>query len=253
MIHLQSVTKRYGKLAAVDDITLRVGEGELFGFLGPNGAGKTTTLKMIAGLLHPTSGSITVAGRDIAAEPEAVKRLTGYVPDSPFVYDRLTGREFLRFVSGIYRLEKAAAGRAIERYLDLFELGGWADELVRSYSHGMKQKLVMSAALIHSPRVLIVDEPMVGLDPKSAVTVKKIFRELVAGGVTIFLSTHTLGVAEQLCDRIGIIQQGRLATVGGMEELRARAGDPHSRLEDIFLELTGGPDMEKIVASLGGA
>lgn len=251
MLELINLTKTYGRLTAVDNLSLTVKTGELFGFLGPNGAGKTTTLKLLVGLLKPTAGEVVLFGRKLAQDPVGLKHLIGFVPDTPFLYDKLTGREFLRFVAGVYQMDQRTAERNIGRYLELFELEELADALIEGYSHGMKQKLVMSSALIHAPKLLVIDEPMVGLDPRSAVIVKKILRKVVADGVTVFLSTHTLGVAEQLCDRIGIIQRGRLRTVGEMAQLRAQASNPALDLESIFLEVTeADTTMETIIETL---
>ena len=209
MIELVALTKRYGSFTAVDGIDLVVPAGQLFGFLGPNGAGKTTTLRLIAGILRPTSGRVRVAGIDIATDPLRAKAALGFIPDRPFIYEKLTGAEFLRFVAGLY----GTAGEEVERrgqeLLALFDLDGWRDELVESYSHGMRQKLIIASAFVHRPQVIVVDEPMVGLDPKAAKILKELFREYVRRGHTIMMSTHALDVAEALCDRIAIIQQGR--------------------------------------------
>ena len=250
MIELREVTKRYRDLVAVDRLSLYVGRGEVFGFLGPNGAGKTTTIKMIAGLMRPTAGSILVGGIDVADDPIRAKALMGFIPDRPFLYEKLTGEEFLRFVGGLYQVE----GRRLEQRVDeLFELFGLKDfkhELIEGYSHGMRQRLVMGAAFLHHPDVVIVDEPMVGLDPQGARLVKSIFREQCARGKTIFMSTHTLGVAEEVCDRIGIIHKGELIALGTKEELQRLAKGDADRLESIFLQLTGGEEMTRVVEYL---
>jgi ABC-2 type transport system ATP-binding protein len=247
-IEINHLTKRYGNVLAVSDLTLQIAQGEFFGFLGPNGAGKTTTIKILAGLLKPTSGTVRIAGFDIQHQPLEAKRMIGFIPDRPFIYPKLTGREFLKFVAGLYELECVIALKRIERLLDMFELTDWGDELIESYSHGMKQKLVMSSALLHQPKVLIVDEPMVGLDPKGARLVKEIFKRVSQEGTTIFMSTHSLEVAEQMCHRIGIILRGNLIAQGTMSELQQMAKTSLTRLEDIFLELTGGSEMQEIAA-----
>lgn len=236
MISVSGLTKRYGGFTAVAGIDLTVPRGELFGFLGPNGAGKTTTLRMIGGILRPTSGTITVAGIDMARDPIGAKSRLGYIPDRPFIYEKLTGAEFLAFVAGLYGQSGAAIERRGEELLALFDLLEWRHELVESYSHGMRQKLIIASAFVHRPQVIIVDEPMVGLDPKAAKVLKDLFRAYVDQGNTIMMSTHTLEVAEGMCDRIGIIQRGVIRAVGTMAELRA-GGD--AALEDIFLRLTG--------------
>lgn len=236
MIAVTSLTKRYGGFTAVAGIDLTVPRGELFGFLGPNGAGKTTTLRMIGGILQPTSGTIHVAGIDMARDPMGAKARMGYIPDRPFIYEKLTGAEFLEFVAGLYGQSGALIERRGEELLALFDLLEWRHELVESYSHGMRQKLIIASAFVHRPQVIIVDEPMVGLDPKAAKVLKDLFRAYVDQGNTIMMSTHTLEVAEGMCDRIGIIQRGVIRAAGTMSELRA-GGD--AALEEIFLKLTG--------------
>jgi ABC-2 type transport system ATP-binding protein len=255
MIHLHGVTKRYGNFTAVQPLDLHVRRGELFGFLGPNGAGKTTTIRMVTGVLRPTSGSIRIADRDMLADPVAAKRHIGYVPDRPSLYEKLTGAEFLRFVSGLWGANDGATARRADELLALFELSEWQDTLVESYSHGMRQKLLISSALVHSPDVIVVDEPMVGLDPKGARLIKDLLRGFADRGGTVFLSTHTLEVAETLCDRIAILHQGRIRAMGTMQELRAEAAAGTAGLEEIFLKLTGGENVQEILASLrpGGA
>ncbi|HET7024809.1 MAG TPA: ABC transporter ATP-binding protein [Gemmatimonadales bacterium] len=239
MIRLTDLTKRYGKFTAVDDISLHVPRGELFGFLGPNGAGKTTTLRMIAGILQPTTGTVTVAGHDVAVDPVAAKQTLGFIPDRPYVYDKLTGAEFLRFVAGLYRQEGPEVEARMTELLDLFELTDWKDQLVEKYSHGMRQKLIISSALIHRPDVIVVDEPMVGLDPKGQAFLKDLFRRFVDRGGTVLMSTHTLEVAEAVCDRIAIIHRGRIAGVGTMAELRDQTASQGMSLQEVFLKLTG--------------
>lgn len=247
MITMCNLQKHYGHFVAVRDLTLHVEAGEFFGFLGPNGAGKTTTIKMLVGLLKPSGGQATIAGYDIQRSPQEAKRQLGFIPDRPFLYEKLSGREFLRFMADLHALEISAARARGEDLLALFELTAWGDELIESYSHGMRQKLVMCGALLHQPRVLVVDEPMVGLDPKGARLVKRLLRGLCDRGTTIFMSTHTLEVAEQMCDRIGIIQAGDLVALGTKDELRQRVQSEVSRLEDIFLQLTGGADMDETI------
>src|SRR5207253_10924364 len=220
---LTNLTKRYGTFTAVDAINLAVPRGQLFGFLGPNGAGKTTTLRIIAGILRPTSGSVHIAGVDIAADPIAAKTKMGFIPDRPFIYEKLTGAEFLRFVAGLYNQEGPQVEHRARELLALFDLEEWRDELVESYHHGMRQKLIISSAFVHRPDVIVVDEPMVGLDPKAAKILKDLFREYTRRGHTIMMSTHTLEVAQALCDRIAIIQGGKLRACGTMEELRRDA------------------------------
>ncbi len=240
MIRLTKLTKRYGAFTAVDGIDLEVPAGELFGFLGPNGAGKTTTLRMIAGILKPTSGTIEIGGIDLEARPREAKMRMGFIPDRPFVYDKLTGAEFLRFVAALYGQDGPVIERRIDEMLGLFDLAPWKDELTESYSHGMRQKLIISSALLHRPEVIVVDEPMVGLDPKSARLLKDLFRAFVDRGGTVLMSTHTLEVAESMCDRIGIIQGGRIVACGTMDELRVHHAAGGASLEDLFLRLTGG-------------
>ena len=245
MIQLQALTKQYGKHLAVDRLDLDVPPGELFGFLGPNGAGKTTTIKMMAGLLRPTSGRIVLAGHDLDLEPEKAKAALGFIPDRPFLYEKLSATEFLQFVAGIYGINGHDAGRRIEELLELVELTEFRGNLVESFSHGMKQRLVMAASFIHEPKVLVVDEPMVGLDPKGARLIKNIFRTRCQTGATIFMSTHTLEVAQTMCDRIGIIFKGRLIALGTMDELQRHAESENPELEPIFLKLTGGEDFRE--------
>jgi ABC-2 type transport system ATP-binding protein len=239
MIELKSLTKRYGSFTAVDALDLTVPKGELFGFLGPNGAGKTTTLRMIAGILRPSSGTVRIADVDVSADPMAAKSILGYIPDRPYIYEKLTGSEFLRFVAGLYSQNGKQIEHRGRELLTLFDLDEWRDELVESYSHGMRQKLIISSAFIHKPDVIVVDEPMVGLDPKAARILKDLFREYTRRGHTIMMSTHTLEVAETMCDRIGIIQAGKIRALGTMDELRAESTTGAEGLEDIFLKLTG--------------
>ncbi len=251
MIRLEGLTKAYGSFVAVDRLDLHVPRGELFGFLGPNGAGKTTTLRMIAGILRPTAGRVWLGGDDVVAHPVEAKRRLGFIPDRPFVYEKLTGAEFLRFVAGLYGQDGAAVERRIDELLELFELSAWKDELVESYSHGMRQKLIISSALIHRPECIVVDEPMVGLDPKAARLLKEIFRQFVERGGTVLMSTHTLEVAEAMCDRIAIIQNGRIVAQGTVDEMRKQTAAGDASLEELFLKLTGGEAARELAKLLG--
>src|SRR5256714_14842056 len=232
MIHLSALTKRYGPFTAVDQIDLTVPRGQLFGFLGPNGAGKTTPLRMIAGILRPTAGQIEIAGIDIVSDPRAAKSKLGFIPDRPFIYEKLTGAGFLRFVAGRYGQSGPQVEHRARELLALFDLEEWRDELVERYSHGMRQKLIISSAFVHRPKVIVVDEPMVGLDPKAAKILKDLFREYTRRDHTIMMSTHTLEVAETMCDRIAIMQGGVIRASGTMAELRANAEDGTTGIED---------------------
>jgi ABC-2 type transport system ATP-binding protein len=239
MIQLRALTKRYGAFTAVDSIHLDVPRGQLFGFLGPNGAGKTTTLRIIAGILRPTSGSVMIGGVNVATAPTAAKAKLGFIPDRPFIYEKLTGAEFLRFVAGLYGQDGPLVERRMDELLALFDLREWKDELVESYSHGMRQKLIISSAFLHRPEVIVVDEPMVGLDPKAARILKDLFKEYTRRGHTIMMSTHTLEVAESVCDSIAIIHGGRIRAAGTMDELYASVEAGATGLEELFLKLTG--------------
>ena len=250
MIQAQDLVKEYGSFRAVDGVSLAVGPGEIHGFLGPNGAGKTTTIRLIAGLLKPSSGTIAVNGHDMAREPERAKASLGFIPDRPFLYEKLTAGEFLRFHAGLYGLEGDGLPRRISELLALFELSRWEAELVESFSHGMKQRLVMCAAFLHRPRAVVVDEPMVGLDPRGARLIKDVFRHMSAQGVAILMSTHTLEVAQEMCDRISIIQGGRIIARGSVAELRALAGSEDAQLTPAFLKLTGGSAFQEIDEAL---
>ncbi|MEK6589113.1 MAG: ABC transporter ATP-binding protein [Nitrospinota bacterium] len=237
MIHIENLTKSYGSLTAVSDLNLSIPAGECFGFLGPNGAGKTTTIKLLAGLLKPNKGTIEICGYNIQLDPQRVKSIIGYIPDKPFIYEKLTGGEFLDFIADLYQVNGTFVKNKREELLNLFSIKDFEHELVEGYSHGMKQKLVITAALIHNPRVIIIDEPMVGLDPKGMRQVKEIFKELTKNGVTVFMSTHTMSIAQEMCHRIGIIQKGKLIALGTMDELQRQAR-VSSGLEDVFLQLT---------------
>lgn len=242
MIEIQNVTKRFGTLTAVDDLNLSIPKGEFFGFLGQNGAGKTTTIKMLTHLLRPTSGTILINDINIQEYPQQAKQEIGYVPDNPYIYEKLTGREFLYFVGNLYQMDAETIKRRVEWYLDLFDLHEAADKFTEEYSHGMRQKIVMSSAFLHQPKVIIIDEPMVGLDPQSAKLVKGILRKLCDQyNSTVFMSSHSLHVVEELCDRVGIIAQGKLIALGTIDELRQQARvEKGMSLENLFLELTGG-------------
>jgi ABC-2 type transport system ATP-binding protein len=237
-LELKDLRKKYGDFTAVKSLNLSVPEGMIFGFLGPNGAGKTTTIRMIGGLIGPTAGSVTICGRDLAGDPIGAKSLLGFVPDRPFLYEKLTGLEHMEFVADLFGMEKGDFSRRAVELLDLFHLGRWGGELIENYSHGMKQRLVMASALLHRPRLLVVDEPMVGLDPKGARLIKDIFRLIARKQEsTVFMSTHTMAVAEEVCDRVAIINEGEIVAMGTVAELKS--GEGAARLEDVFLRLTG--------------
>lgn len=237
MIELRNVSKAYGKKVAVADVSLTVHEGELFTFLGPNGAGKTTTIKMLCGLLRPSQGTVRVGGFDLATQGDQARQIISYVPDQPFLYEKLTGREFMEFIVAMYGMEKPEGRRRMEELIDVFGLGEFVDDLSESYSHGMRQRTVFAAALLHQPRVLIVDEPMVGLDPKNQRLVKDLLRQQAKQGVTVFMSIHTLDIAQELATRIAIIDRGRIVGEGTLETLRKQAA-LEGPLEDVFLKLT---------------
>jgi ABC-2 type transport system ATP-binding protein len=252
VIRLEGLGKSFGAHKAVVDLNLEVKPGEIFGFLGPNGAGKTTTVKMMTGLLRPTSGRVLIGGRDMAADPISAKRAMGLVPDEPFVYPKLTGAEYLRFVGELYGVPLADMRKRVPELLEMFELTPWGGELLESYSHGMRQKLVLGGILLHDPKILVLDEPMVGLDPKSGRLVKDIFLKLAQRGTAIFMCTHVLEIAEKLCDRIGIMIGGKMIACGNMEELRsASSADRNGRdLESVFLSLTGGAEYSTLLRYL---
>ena len=239
MIELEGLTKKFGSFWAVRDLSLKVRSGEIFGFLGPNGAGKTTTIRMMAGLMKPTSGRILLDGKDVFRKPEEAKAILGYIPDRPYLYEKLTGGEFLEFIAGLHHLgQEDGWEKRSQGLLEYFDLLPWRRELIESYSHGMRQRLIIIAALLHRPKVLVVDEPVVGLDPRGVRLVKSLFRDLVNDGMALFLSTHVLGIAEDLCPRIGIIHEGQLVALGSMSEIREQAQSNDERLEPLFLKLT---------------
>jgi ABC-2 type transport system ATP-binding protein len=252
MIHIENLSKRFNKTLAVDHIDIDVPPGEVMGFLGPNGAGKTTTIRMLAGLMKPDTGKIVLAGYDTAVEPEKAKAITGFVPDRPYLYEKLTGWEFLEFSAGIYNVERKDLDRLGMHYLEMFELTDWKNELIEGYSHGMKQRLIISAALLHKPRIFIIDEPMVGLDPRGVRLVKDLFTQMAKSrGMAVFLSTHTLAVAEEICSVITIIHKGKIIasdTPTNIKETIARTG---GNLEKAFLKLTGYSEINDLKGSLG--
>lgn len=247
-IETNQLTKKYGDLVAVSELNLQVDFGEIFVFLGANGAGKTTTIKMLTGLLFPNSGSANIAGFDIIKSPIEVKKIIGYLPDEPFLYNKLTGREFLEFIADIRGIQKKRD--RIDKFLELFELEQFADELIEGYSLGMKKKIAIGSALLHDPKVLFLDEPTGGLDPKSAKTMKDLLMDIRQRGTTVFMTTHILEIAERMCDRVGIIDHGKLISVGTMDELRKEVQNGSGSLEDIFLELTGKTEEQDIVKFL---
>jgi len=250
LIETRILIKRYGDKVAVNDVSFDVYQGEVFGFLGPNGAGKTTTIKVIVGLLQPTSGTVKVAGYDVQSQSMLAKASSGYVPDTPNLYAKLTGRELLHFVGDLYNMDRGQVTHRIDELLRMFDLTNAAEDTVDSYSHGMQQKTSLAAALMHDPKVLILDEPTVGLDPKSARLIKDILRQLADRGAAVMLSTHILEIAERMCDRIGIINKGQLIAVGTMDELRTLDKTGQHSLEDIFLSLTGGTEEAEIAEVL---
>jgi ABC-2 type transport system ATP-binding protein len=237
MIAVHDLTKDYGTTIAVNKLNLNVASGEIYGFIGPNGAGKTTTIRMMGGILAPTSGKIVIGGLDMAEDPVAAKKMIGFVPDRPFLYEKLTGMEFLHFSADLYDVSPDSFPQKAEHLLRQFALWDWANEIIEAYSHGMKQRLIIASALLHDPKILIIDEPMVGLDPAAVHMVKDIFKDLAQKKVTIFISTHTLSIAEDLCDRIGVIHKGMLLAQGNVSELRHIAKLGEARLEDVFLTI----------------
>ena len=238
MIELRNVTKKFGSFTAVNSLTLQVKAGEFFGFLGPNGAGKTTTIKMMAGLFSPTSGEIVINGHDVVKDHLAAKQTIAYVPDQPFLYEKLTGREFLYFVGGLYKMAKGILHKRIEELIGHFEIGEWVDKRTEDYSQGMRQRITIAAAMIHDAKTFIIDEPMIGLDPRSAKIVRDTIKEQAQKGVSIFMSTHSLPVAEELCDRIGIIKNGKLVFCDTQDKLQVYKQQYDGKFESVFLELT---------------
>ncbi len=238
MLQLKNLVKKFGSFAAVDGINIDIKQGELYGFLGQNGAGKTTTIKMITGIYAPTSGSILVDGIDITKNPLDAKRRIGYVPDQPYLYDKLTGREFLYFSGGLYNIEKHIIKNKIDELISLLKLESWLDKRTEEYSQGMKQRITIASALLHNPRLIILDEPMVGLDPQSAVLVKNILKREVSEGAAVFVSTHSLPFAEEVCSKIGIIKQGKIIYQDKREAIETIKADLNQNFEEVFLELT---------------
>ena len=237
-IELKNLSKSYGAKLAVNDISLSIGPGEIFGLLGPNGAGKTTTLKMLAGILQPGAGSRAICGFDVERDPLRAKQCLGFIPDDPFIYEKLSGREFMHLVARLYDCPKEGLEQRVEELIDRFQAREWIDSRAESYSHGMRQKTVLAATLLHQPKVYLIDEPLVGLDPASIILVKNIFQEEARKGCTLLVSTHTLSLAESICHRIGIIARGRLAALGTLEELRELSQHRHQDLESLYLEFT---------------
>ena len=245
MVETRGLRKDYGEFTAVSPLELAIMPGEVFGFLGPNGAGKTTSLRMISGLLAPTEGEVLIDGVSLATDPRTAKSWMSFIPDRPYIYEKLTAVEFLRFCGGLYAMDRALCARRIEELLSLFDLVQWGGTLVENFSHGMKQRLVVASALLLRPKVLVVDEPMVGLDPRGAKLLKQIFRQICSdAGMTVFLSTHSLDVAEELCDRVAIMDHGKVVRRGTLEQLREELDQPGSRLEEIFLQLTAQDEEE---------
>jgi len=252
MIRIKNLSKRFQKTLAVDHIDLHVPPGEIMGFLGPNGAGKTTTIRMLAGLMKPDTGTVVLDGHDLAEEPEMAKSIVGFVPDRPFLYEKLTGWEFLEFTAGIYRVDPKELERLGKRYLEMFELIDWKDELIEGYSHGMKQRLIISSALLHKPRIFIIDEPMVGLDPRGVRLVKDLFTQMAkAGGMAVLLSTHTLAVAEEICTLITIIHKGKIVAGDTPANIKNTIARTHGNLEQAFLKLTAAEEMDSLRSTLG--
>lgn len=249
-IELSALHKKYRNAIALEPLSLAVSKGELFGFLGPNGAGKTTTIKMMTGLLEPTSGSAHIGGIDIWKSPIKAKAKLAYVPDEPNLYPKLSGWEFLRFMGSVFQISQDVFAKRAEELLQLFKMGSRADELIEGYSHGMKQKIALCGALIHDPDVLFLDEPTVGLDPGSARNLKLLLRRICDSGTTVFLSTHILEIAERMCDRVGIINEGKLIALGTMDQLRSQGGRKQASLEDIFLQLTGNEESAELIRVL---
>jgi len=252
MIETKNLTKRYADLLAVDRLDLNVYQGTIFGFIGPNGAGKTTTIKMLAGLIEPDAGTVLIHDLDMSKEPEKAKQQIGFIPDRPYLYEKLTGLEFLKFTADLYGVEASGFLDKAENILEKFSLFDWKNELIEAYSHGMKQRLIMSAAILHDPEIIIVDEPMIGLDPAGIKMVKHLFRELADSGKTFFISTHTLSIAQDLCDNIGIIQKGKLIATGTLDDLKIQAHASSGDLEAVFLKLTREESFPQTYPDAGG-
>jgi ABC-2 type transport system ATP-binding protein len=252
LIKTHRLTKRYGTVSVVNNLNLEVNGGEIFGFLGPNGAGKTTTIKMLTGLMEPSEGEAYICGYDIRKQATQAKGLMAYVPDQPKLYGKLSAREFLHLMASLYRIPKAIGTKRAEMLLEMFGLANRADELLEGYSHGMRQKVVLASALIHQPKVILLDEPTVGLDPASARLLKDVLQELAKEGVAVFISTHILEIAERMCHRVGILKEGKLIAQGSPEELRQTVGHGEESLEDIFLDLTAGQENNELLKSLEG-
>lgn len=255
IIQTINLTKRYGKLVALNNLHLEIEEGECFGYIGPNGAGKTTTLRMIAGILKPDAGTVTIAGHDVQTDPYAARSRLGFVPDRPFVYEKLTGAELLRFTAGLHGMSGPEVETRIDELLVMWDLAPWKDQLIESYSHGMRQKLIISSALVHKPDVLVIDEPMVGLDPRSAWLLKDMLRAFVDQGGTALVSTHTLELAESLCDTLAVVNKGSVVASGSMDDLRRAADAERGGLEEVFLKITRGAtdfEIERVVSSEPG-
>ncbi len=240
ILTIDNVSKRFGETVAVNNLDLALDKGELFGFIGPNGAGKTTTIKLIMGLLRPDSGAITIGGHNVVESPRDAKKLIGYIPDNPYIYDRLTAREFLELVGSLYGMSTKLANKRIERLFDLFGIDEWGDGFAAEYSHGMRQKVILASAIMHEPKLVVIDEPMVGLDPQSQRLVKGVLKKLTERGISVFMSTHTLNVAEELCTKIAIIHKGNLMKLGTLDELKKGAQMEGRSLEELFVKLTGG-------------
>lgn len=250
LIKTHQLTKRYGDVPVVNQLNLEVRAGEIFGFLGPNGAGKTTTIKILTGLMEPSEGEALICGYDIRKQPTQAKALMAYVPDQPKLYGKLSAWEFLKLIGDLYQIPKDVARKRAEMLMEMFGLLDRADELLEGYSHGMRQKVVLASALIHQPKVILLDEPTVGLDPASARLLKNVLQELAHQGAAVLVSTHILEIAERMCHRVGILQKGKLIAQGSPEELRQNVGHGGESLEDIFLELTGGHENEELIKSL---
>lgn len=247
IIRFTNIQKKYGDFAALKPINLEIFKGELFGFLGPNGAGKTTLIRILTGIIKATGGTVSIGGFSLEKEPESAKRMLGYVPDRPYLYEKLSPLEYFDFMGGLYNVKQSEISSIGEKLLKLFDLWNKRNDLIESFSHGMKQKVAMSAANLHKPDILVVDEPTVGLDPKSVKLAKQFFKDMTLEGKTIFLTTHTLSVAEDLCDRIAIIRSGEIAAIGTLEELQTKASMPNNNLEDIFLKITEEENLPKAI------